>query len=97
VRFDNELERLRNDFILDEEKMKEQEERNKEYTEKMQAKKEFKQLNELPKNIRWFDNQYYLRGCPCFEAIFLACSSYNLDKLWKFTMNSNGVEVDFEI
>jgi hypothetical protein len=45
VRFDNELERLRNDFILDEEKMKEQEERNKEYTEKMQAKKEFKQLN----------------------------------------------------
>jgi hypothetical protein len=45
VRFDNELERLRNDFILDEEKMKEQEERNKEYTEKMLAKKEFKQLN----------------------------------------------------
>jgi hypothetical protein len=53
VRFDNELEQLRNDFILDDEKMKKQEERNKEYTEKMSrvpaastllAKKEFKQL-----------------------------------------------------
>ena len=107
MRFDNELKRLHKDFILDEEKTKKQEERNKIYRKKLLAelskprykisKKHFRLLKKLSRDEKWFDNQYYKRGCPCFQALFLACGSYNLDKLWRFTMTSNGVGVDFEI
>lgn len=39
MRFDNKLKRLDQGFIFDQEKIKKQVERNKKYTEKLQAKK----------------------------------------------------------